>query len=92
MPISNAVFHRRHGHHRLNIIFVTFTDNSNESISTSSIEIEVMIVRSIYRERGTKKTKRNGVNGNNRAKDVPLYQGIRAIGFDDTTKLLSRLA
>ena len=40
MSISNAVFYRYHGHHRLNIKFVVFTDSSNES----SIEIEVSIV------------------------------------------------
>ena len=44
MCISNAVFYRYHGHHRLNNKFLVFTDSSNELFRVSSIEIEVSIV------------------------------------------------
>ena len=41
---SLTLFHRYHGHHRLNNKFVVFTDSSNELLRISSIEIEVLIV------------------------------------------------
>ena len=44
MCISNAVFYRYHGHHRLNNKFLVFTDSLNELFRVSSIEIEVSIV------------------------------------------------
>ena len=43
MSISNAVFYRYHGHHRLNNKFLVFTNSSNELFRISSIEIEVSI-------------------------------------------------
>ena len=74
MSISNAVFYRYHGHHRLSYKFLVFTNSSNELFRISSIEIEVSIViqlkievKSNGNERGTKNEKKIEVIKNNRA-------------------------
>ena len=65
MSVSNAVFYRYHGHHRLSYKFLVFTNSSNELFRISSIEIEVSIViqlkievKSNGNERGTKNEKK----------------------------------
>lgn len=82
------MFHRYHDNHRLNNKFVLFTDSSNEVVRISSTEIEVLIalqlkiaVKSIGNERETKNRNMEVIN-NNRAKELPIYQGICATGFD----------
>ena len=83
MSISNAVFYRYHGHHRLSYKFLVFTNSSNELFRISSIEIEVSIVmqlkikvksNSITNEE--RRIKNMEVIKNNLAKDLPIYQGI----------------
>ena len=82
------MFHRYHDNHRLNNKFVLFTDSSNEVVRISSTEIEVLIalqlkieVKSIGNERETKNRNMEVIN-NNRAKELPIKQGICATGFD----------